>query len=185
MRTAVVRILQADELEIAFRGVAQLARRACLSSPARTSRSAARRATAAARHAGTPCRDRSRSPCTSRPSTMTRPPVAVSSPIAMRSAVVLPQPRGPISATISPSWTVKLTRFSACTYAPRHRRASVKRFDTSRKLTSPIRDFQTSILYLVERQRRSGSVPAAAFQRLAPSRLARVIAALRPQASTF
>ena len=35
--------------------------------------------------------------------------------MATRSAVVLPQPDGPISATISPSRTVKLTRSSACT----------------------------------------------------------------------
>ncbi len=48
-------------------------------------------------------------PVISRPSTVTRPPLAVSSPMAMRSAVVLPQPEGPISATISPSRTVKLT----------------------------------------------------------------------------
>ena len=54
-------------------------------------------------------------PCTSRPSTVTRPPFAGSSPMATRSAVVLPQPDGPISATISPSRTVKLTRSSACT----------------------------------------------------------------------
>ena len=45
-------------------------RRACLSFPARTSRFPARSATAAARHAGTPCRDRarSRSPRRRRPS---------------------------------------------------------------------------------------------------------------------
>ncbi len=54
-------------------------------------------------------------PVTSLPSTTTLPPEAVSSPMAMRSAVVLPQPEGPIRATISPSWTVKLTRSSACT----------------------------------------------------------------------
>ena len=54
-------------------------------------------------------------PCTSRPSTVTRPPFAGSSPMATRKAVVLPQPDGPISATISPSRTVKLTRSSACT----------------------------------------------------------------------
>ena len=49
-------------------------------------------------------------PLTSRPSTVTRPPLAGSSPMATRSAVVLPQPDGPISATTSPSRTVKLTR---------------------------------------------------------------------------
>src|SRR5215831_17283093 len=54
-------------------------------------------------------------PLTSRPSTVTFPPDAVSSPMAMRSAVVLPQPEGPMSATISPSCTLKLTRLSACT----------------------------------------------------------------------
>ncbi len=54
-------------------------------------------------------------PLISRPSTVTRPPFAGSSPMATRKAVVLPQPDGPISATISPSRTVKLTRSSACT----------------------------------------------------------------------
>ena len=54
-------------------------------------------------------------PLTSRPSTVTLPPDAVSSPMAMRNAVVLPQPLGPISATISPSRTAKLTRSSAWT----------------------------------------------------------------------
>src|SRR5207247_6642020 len=60
-------------------------------------------------------------PLTSRPSTATLPPDAVSSPMAMRSTVVLPQPEGPMSATISPSCTLKLTRLSACTVctAPR------------------------------------------------------------------
>ncbi len=47
-------------------------------------------------------------PLTATPSTVTVPPLAASSPIAMRNAVVLPQPLGPISATISPSRTEKL-----------------------------------------------------------------------------
>ena len=54
-------------------------------------------------------------PVTSRPSTVTLPPDAVSSPMAMRSAVVLPQPLGPISATISPCSTLKDTPSSART----------------------------------------------------------------------
>src|SRR5215472_5286112 len=77
-------------------------------------------------------------PATSRPSTVTRPPLAVSSPMAMRSAVVLPQPDGPISETISPSRTVKLTFDSAWTVWISPATRSVKRFDTSMRLTSPI-----------------------------------------------
>src|ERR1051325_1117537 len=78
-------------------------------------------------------------PFTSRPSTSTRPPLAVSSPLAMRNAVVLPQPDGPISETISPSRTVKLTRWSACTICGCPPTRSEKRFETSTRLTSPIK----------------------------------------------
>ena len=58
--------------------------------------------------------------------------------MATRSAVVLPQPDGPISATISPSCTLKLTRSSACTCCSTPATRSEKRLDTSTKLTSPI-----------------------------------------------
>src|ERR1051325_9420598 len=78
-------------------------------------------------------------PFTSRPSTSTRPPLAVSSPMTMRSAVVLPQPDGPISETISPSRTVKLTSLSAFTIWTLPSTRSVKRFDTPTRLTSPKR----------------------------------------------
>src|ERR1041384_2700285 len=79
-------------------------------------------------------------PLISRPSTVTRPPFDGSSPIATRSAVVLPQPDGPISATISPSCTVKLTRSSACTWCTSPSTRNEKRLDTSTKLTSPMLD---------------------------------------------
>src|SRR5690349_179170 len=79
-------------------------------------------------------------PFTSRPSTSTRPPLAVSSPMAIRSAVVLPQPDGPISETISPSHTVKLTRDSACTVCAWPPTRSEKRLETSTRLTSPIKN---------------------------------------------
>ena len=77
-------------------------------------------------------------PFTSRPSTVTLPPVAVSSPMAMRSAVVLPQPDGPIRQTISPSRTVKLTWLSAFTICTWPSTRSVNRFETSTRLTSPM-----------------------------------------------
>src|SRR5262249_27603065 len=77
-------------------------------------------------------------PRTSRPSTVTRPPDAVSSPMAMRSAVVLPQPDGPISATISPSLTLKLTRLSACTTCTAPSMRSVNCLEMSCSATSPI-----------------------------------------------
>src|SRR5262249_27352446 len=76
-------------------------------------------------------------PVPSRPSTVTFPPEAVSRPMAMRSAVVLPQPDGPMSETISPSRTLKLTRESAwtvCTAPPTRR---VNCFDMSCSVTSP------------------------------------------------
>ncbi len=59
----------------------------------------------------------------------------------MRSAVVLPQPEGPIRATISPSCTVKLTRFSARTVWTAWSTRTVKCFATSMRLTSPMRYF--------------------------------------------
>jgi hypothetical protein len=77
-------------------------------------------------------------PLTSRPSTVTLPADAVSSPMAMRSAVVLPQPEGPMSETISPSRTVKLTRLSACTVWSAPSMRSVNRFDMSCRATSPM-----------------------------------------------
>ena len=53
--------------------------------------------------------------------------------------VVLPQPDGPISATISPSLTLKLTLVECLNVMDLavHAR-SEKRLDTSRKFTSPI-----------------------------------------------
>src|SRR5262245_61454320 len=77
-------------------------------------------------------------PVTSRPSTVTFPPEAVSSPMAMRSAVVLPQPDGPMSETISPSCTLKLTRESACTVCTAPSTRSVNCFDMSCRVTSPM-----------------------------------------------
>ena len=77
-------------------------------------------------------------PLTSRPSTVTLPADAVSSPMAIRSAVVLPQPEGPMSETISPSCTVKLTRLSACTVCSAPSMRSVNRFDMSCRVTSPM-----------------------------------------------
>ena len=77
-------------------------------------------------------------PFTSRPSTVTLPADAVSRPMAMRSAVVLPQPDGPMSETISPSCTVKLTRLSACTVCGAPPTRKVNCFDTSCRVTSPI-----------------------------------------------
>src|SRR3954447_26687597 len=77
-------------------------------------------------------------PRTSRPSTVTLPAEAVSSPMAIRSAVVLPQPEGPMSATISPSCTLKLTRLSACTVCCSPSMRSVNRFDMSCRVTSPM-----------------------------------------------
>ncbi len=56
----------------------------------------------------------------------------------MRSAVVLPQPDGPINETISPSRTVTLTLESAWMVCVSRPTRSVKRFDTSTRLTSPI-----------------------------------------------
>src|SRR5216684_2486395 len=78
-------------------------------------------------------------PLTSRPSTVTLPPEAVSSPMAMRSAVVLPQPDGPMSETISPSCTLKLTRLSACTVCSAPSMRSMNRFEMSCSATSPMR----------------------------------------------
>src|SRR5882757_7442948 len=78
-------------------------------------------------------------PLTSRPSTVTLPPDAVSSPMAMRSAVVLPQPDGPMSDTISPSCTLKLTRLSARTVCTAPSTRSVNCFDISCSVTSPMR----------------------------------------------
>jgi hypothetical protein len=43
------------------------------------------------------------------------PSVTSSKPAIMRSMLVLPQPEEPSSATISPSFTSRLTRFTACT----------------------------------------------------------------------
>src|SRR5262245_25896864 len=77
-------------------------------------------------------------PVTSRPSTVTFPPEAVSRPMAMRSAVVLPQPDGPMSETISPSCTLKLTRESACTACTAPSTRSVNCFDMSCRVTSPM-----------------------------------------------
>src|SRR4029077_5169101 len=77
-------------------------------------------------------------PRTSRPSTVTLPTDAVSSPMAIRSAVVLPQPEGPMSETISPSCTVKLTRLSACTVCSAPSMRSVNRFDMSCRDPSPM-----------------------------------------------
>src|SRR5215468_6629892 len=77
-------------------------------------------------------------PVTSRPSTVTFPPEAVSRPMAMRSAVVLPQPDGPMSETISPSRTLKLTRESACTVCTAPSTRSVNCFDMSCSVTSPM-----------------------------------------------
>src|SRR5512139_2712239 len=76
-------------------------------------------------------------PLTSRPSTVTLPPEAVSSPMAMRSAVVLPQPDGPMSETISPSCTLKLTRLSACTVWSAPSMRNTNRFEMSCSVTSP------------------------------------------------
>src|SRR5580692_1492346 len=58
--------------------------------------------------------------------------------MAMRSAVVLPQPDGPIRATTSPSATVKLSRSSARTVCTRPSMRSAKRLEISMRLTSPI-----------------------------------------------
>src|SRR6202521_835683 len=77
-------------------------------------------------------------PLTSVPSTMTRPSLAVSSPMAMRSAVVLPHPLGPISATISPSPTVKLKRSSARTVWTSLSMRSVNRLLMSTRRTWPM-----------------------------------------------
>src|SRR5258708_20420767 len=103
-------------------------------------------------------------PATSRPSTVTLPPDALSSPMATRSAVVLPQPLGPISTTISPSRTEKLTRSSALTACSLPSRRSTKCFDTLIRFTSPMANPRTprSMLQLL-RSRRSW---ADAFQRL-------------------
>src|SRR6266480_1676567 len=46
---------------------------------------------------------------TSRPAMLISPPVGCSSPATQRSVVVLPQPDGPSSTTISPAGTAKLT----------------------------------------------------------------------------
>src|ERR1700686_2382050 len=92
-------------------------------------------------------------PLTSRPSTMTRPALAVSSPMAMRSAVGLPQAEGPISDPISPSRTVKLTRASACTVWTSPPTRSMNRFDTSTRLTSPIRRSESLSMARQQRQR--------------------------------
>ena len=58
--------------------------------------------------------------------------------MAIRSAVVLPQPEGPMSETISPSCTVKFTRLSACTVCSAPSMRSVNRFDMSCRVTSPM-----------------------------------------------
>src|SRR5215470_4795104 len=88
-------------------------------------------------------------PLTSRPSTVTRPAVAISRPMAMRNAVVLPQPDGPISETISPCCTVKLTRESACTACVSLPTRRTKRLETSMRLTSPI----SELSFAEERER--------------------------------
>jgi hypothetical protein len=46
---------------------------------------------------------------TSRPAMLISPPFGCSSPATQRSVVVLPQPDGPSSTTISPAGTAKLT----------------------------------------------------------------------------
>src|ERR1700736_3866515 len=46
---------------------------------------------------------------TTRPAMLISPPVGCSSPATQRSVVVLPQPDGPSSTTISPAGTAKLT----------------------------------------------------------------------------
>src|SRR5215469_1566860 len=74
---------------------------------------------------------------TSLPSTVTRPALAWSSPMAIRSAVVLPQPDGPMSTTISPSRTVKLIRSSAWMVWTLPSLFRAKRLETPIRLTSP------------------------------------------------
>ena len=46
---------------------------------------------------------------TTRPAMLISPPVGCSSPATQRNVVVLPQPEGPSSTTISPAGTAKLT----------------------------------------------------------------------------
>src|ERR1700681_288433 len=59
----------------------------------------------------------SRMPCagddTTRPAMLIVPALGCSRPATQRSVVVLPQPEGPSSATISPAATVKLTSSTA------------------------------------------------------------------------
>src|SRR5437763_9680127 len=50
---------------------------------------------------------------TTLPAMLISPPVGCSSPATQRNVVVLPQPEGPSSATISPAATVKLTPSTA------------------------------------------------------------------------
>src|SRR5260221_13238207 len=58
-------------------------------------------------------RGRTRTPCSGddprRPAMLISPPVGCSSPATQRRVVVLPQPEGPSSTTISPAGTAKLT----------------------------------------------------------------------------
>src|SRR5215203_4872759 len=70
---------------------------------------------------------------TSSPPITTRPAVGGTKPATMRSVVVLPQPEGPSSATISPCATSRSTRSTAVEAPYRLPRAS----RTRRPITSP------------------------------------------------
>ena len=75
-------------------------------------------------------RSRAATPFTTRPSSMTWPPLMTSSPAIIRSRVDFPHPDGPTNTTNSPS--------SMSSDAPWMTATEPYRFDTSRRAIAPI-----------------------------------------------
>src|SRR5216683_5149827 len=101
---------------------------------------------------------------TSRPPMLISPAVRCSRPATQRSVVVLPQPEGPSSTTISPLGTWKLTPSTAGRPAENSLRSSrTSRAADIRRSGSPASRSPD------ERQRNPGSSPAARSPRISPA----------------